>query len=77
MIPVPKPKFFDRKVPAGMSEDDYFNEIYFRQTHVLRDAIDRVSIIHALCFIKHFIACLSICSGPSWYFDVEICKNSF
>ena len=44
MIPVPKPKFFQRKGPAGQSEDDYFNEITFRQTHVLRDAIDRVSL---------------------------------
>ena len=44
MIPVPKPKFFERKVPAGQSEDDYFNEIIFRQSHVLRDAIDRVSL---------------------------------
>ena len=44
MIPVPKPKFFQRKVPAGQSEDDYFNEITFRQSHVLRDAIDRVSL---------------------------------
>ena len=43
MIPVPKPKFFERKVPAGQSEDDYFDEITRRQTHILRDAIDRVS----------------------------------
>ena len=46
MIPVPKPKFFDRKIPAGMSKDDYLDEIYLRQTHVLRDAIDRVSFIY-------------------------------
>ena len=44
MIPVPKPKFFERKVPAGQSEGDYFNEIVFRQSHVLSDAIDRVSV---------------------------------
>ena len=43
MIPVPKPMFFERKVPVGPSEDDYFNEITARQAHVLRDAIDRVS----------------------------------
>ena len=43
MIPVPKPKFFEQKVPAGQSEDEYFDEICFRQTHVLEDAIDRVS----------------------------------
>ena len=43
MIPIPKPKFFERKVPSGQSEDDYFDEITARQTHILRDAINRVS----------------------------------
>ena len=45
MIPVPKPKFFARKVPFGKSEDEYFEQITARQTHILRDAIDRVSFI--------------------------------
>ena len=44
-MPIPKPKFFERKVPAGLSKDAFFEEIVFRQTHVLRDAIDRVSFI--------------------------------
>ena len=48
MIPVPKPKFFERKVPVGQSEDDYFDEITARQTHVLENAIDRVSFITIL-----------------------------
>ena len=48
MIPVPKPKFFERKVPVGQSEDDYFDDITARQTHVLEDAIDRVSFIAIL-----------------------------
>ena len=43
MIPIPKPKFFERKVPSGQSEDDYFDEITARQTHILRDAINRVN----------------------------------
>ena len=43
MIPVPKPKFFERKVPAGQSRNNFFNEICARQSHILRDAIDRVS----------------------------------
>ena len=43
MIPIPKPKFFERKKPAGQSEDDFFDEIIARQAHILRDAIDRVS----------------------------------
>ena len=44
MIPIPKPKFFERKVPSGQSKDDYFDEIIARQTHILRDAINRVSL---------------------------------
>ena len=45
MVTIPKPKFFERKVPAGQSEDDYFDEIVARQAHILRDAIDRVSFL--------------------------------
>ena len=45
MIPIPKPKFFESKVPTGQSEDDYFDEIIAIQAHILRDAIDRVSFI--------------------------------
>ena len=48
MVPVPKAKFFERKVPDGQLEDDYFDEITFRQTHLLRNAIDRVSLIYDL-----------------------------
>ena len=48
MIPVPKPKFFERKVPVGQSEDDYLDEITARQTHILENAIDRVSFITVL-----------------------------
>ena len=44
-MPIPKPKFFERKVPAGLSKDAFFEEIVYRQTHVLRDAIDRVSFL--------------------------------
>ena len=43
MIPIPKPKFSERKVPVGQSEDEYFDEINERQTHILGAAIDRVS----------------------------------
>ena len=46
MLPIPKPKFFERKIPPGQSEDDYMDEITSRQTHILRDAIDRVSRFH-------------------------------
>ena len=76
MIPVPKPKFFERKVPIGQSEDDYFDEISFRQTHVLEDAIDRVSL-----YFKYSSninsAHLSIRDGSSRNSDVAICSNCF
>ena len=42
MIAIPKPKFIDRKVPSNQSANAYFDEICDRQTHILRDAIDRV-----------------------------------
>ena len=43
MITLPKPKFAETNIPVGKSEDDYKNEIIEMQTHVLSDAIDRVS----------------------------------
>ena len=43
MIPIPKPKYFERKIPAGQSKEDYIDEISERQAHVLENAIDRVS----------------------------------
>ena len=52
MIPIPKPKFFERKIPDGCSKKDYLNEIAHRQTHSLRDAINRVSCISLLNMIR-------------------------
>ena len=43
MIPIPKPKFFERKIPDGQSVKVNLIEITNRQTHSLRDAINRVS----------------------------------
>ena len=43
MIPLPKPKFAETNVPIGKSIEDYRTEIINMQTHVLNDAIDRVS----------------------------------
>ena len=79
MVPVPKPKFFDRKVPAGQSRNSFFNEICARQTHILRDAIDRVSflVVFSIVFHSIFLACLSLCYGSSRYFDVAISENRF
>ena len=48
MIPVPKPKFFDQKVPAHQSADEHFIDITDRQSHILQDAIDRVSKFNIL-----------------------------
>ena len=43
MITLPKPKYAETNVPVGKSKEDYKNEIIEMQTHVLSDAIDRVS----------------------------------
>ena len=46
MIPIPKAKFFDRKVPSGVDCEDFEDEIINKQAHVLRGAISRVSSTH-------------------------------
>ena len=43
MLPIPKAKFFDRKVPSGVNRQVFEDEIIGKQTHVLHCAIDRVS----------------------------------
>ena len=43
MITFPKPKFAETSVPIGQSKHDYKEEIIEMQSHVLNDAIDRVS----------------------------------
>ena len=43
MIALPKPKFAETNVPIGISKEDYKDEIIDQQSHVLEDAIDRVS----------------------------------
>ena len=43
MLPIPKAKFFIRKVPTGVNPADFEDEIIEKQTHVLNCAIDRVS----------------------------------
>ena len=43
MITLPKPKFAETSVPVGKSQDDYRDEIIDKQSHVLNDAINRVS----------------------------------
>ena len=43
MLPIPKIKFFDRKIPSGVNPVDFKDEIIEKQTHVLYSAISRVS----------------------------------
>lgn len=43
MLPIPKAKFFHAKVPAGVNPEDFEDEIIGKQTHVLENAINRVS----------------------------------
>ena len=46
MLPIPKAKFFDRKVPSGVNRQDFEDEIIEKQAHVLQSAISRVSLIY-------------------------------
>ena len=53
MITVPKPRFANTNVPIGESMEDYRDAISFVQTHVLGDAIDRVSRIEMAYTISY------------------------
>ena len=44
MLPIPKAKFFDRKVPSGVNRQNFEDEIIEKQAHVLQSAISRVSL---------------------------------
>jgi len=55
MISLPKPKFAETNVPIGISKDDYRNEIIDMQTHVLSDAIDRVSFQELIYVIGAYL----------------------
>ena len=44
MLPIPKAKFFSRKVPTGINPADFEDEIIEKQAHVLQSAISRVSL---------------------------------
>ena len=46
MLPIPKAKFFDRKVPSGVNRQVFEDEIIEKQAHVLQSAISRVSLSH-------------------------------
>ena len=48
MLPIPKAKFFSRKVPIGVNLADFEDEITEKQAHVLNCAIDRVSLKQSL-----------------------------
>ena len=44
MLPIPKTKFFDRKVPTGVNQNDFKEFIIEKQTHIVHCAISRVRI---------------------------------
>ena len=48
MLPIPKAKFFDRKVPTGVNRNDFKKLIIEKQTHILHCAISRVRIFSFL-----------------------------
>ena len=55
MIALPKPKFAETNIPIGKSKDDYRDEIIGIQTHVLNDAIDRVSLQEIIPSNQYYI----------------------
>ena len=77
MIPIPKPKFFDREVPAGQTEDEYFTEITTRQTHILRDAIDRVSTIYYFYKTNYFQLIYPSAIDPAGILMLKSVRNVF
>ena len=44
ILPIPKAKFFDQKVPRGVYREDFKDEIAEKQRHLLQSAISRVSL---------------------------------
>ena len=52
MLPIPKAKFSDRKVPSGVNREDFKMEIIEKQTHVLQCAISRVKTSKIIYFKK-------------------------
>ena len=46
MLPIPKTKFLNFKVPKGVDPDEFEEEIIGKQSHVLENAINRVSLYH-------------------------------
>ena len=53
MLPIPKAKFFHRKVPSGVNRQDFVDEIIEKQAHVLESAISRVSLSHISNFLGY------------------------
>ena len=46
MLPIPKAKIFDQKVPSGVNRQNFEDEIIEKQAHVLQSAVSRVSLSH-------------------------------
>ena len=51
MLPIPKTKFFDRKIPSGVNRQVFEDEIIKKQAHALQSAISRVSFIYIRKFL--------------------------
>lgn len=81
MLPIPKAKFFQHKVPVGVNPMVVEDEIIEKQKHFVPDAINRVSFTGTLYFsfftIVFIVACISISNGPSWYLYVEFNPPDF
>ena len=76
MIPLPKPRFAEKKMPVEISpekKEEYYEKLIEKQSHDIENAIDRVSyFIHMLCIqisvlpIFYYIILLRYFTTVTW-----------
>ena len=55
MLPIPKAKYFQHKVPVGVNPMDVEDEIIEKQKHSVLNAINRVSLASLAPYILSFL----------------------
>ena len=74
MVTIPKPRFAETNVPIGISEDNYRDEIIDMQSHVLSDAIDRVSLKN---FIRKYLFVIKKCEEKSLHVHLDSLREYY
>ena len=75
MLPIPKAKFFQHKVPVGVNPMDVEDEIIEKQKHSVLNAINRVSLASLAPYILFFYNSfhLSLYINQQWTQLVSSC----